>query len=38
MEAGAALIGCIRPEGKDNTQEDIFDGLIAAFGSILLYW
>lgn len=38
MEAGAALMGCLRPEGKDNTQDDVFDGLIAAFGSILLYW
>jgi 2-methylcitrate synthase len=38
MKIGCGLLGTLRPEGPDRSQQDVFDGLIAAFGSILLYW
>jgi len=38
MRTGCSLLGNVRPEGKDFSQYDAFDSLIASFASVLLYW
>jgi 2-methylcitrate synthase len=41
MRSGASALGCVLPEKEDHTLQgarDVADRLLAAFGSMLLYW
>ncbi len=38
MRTGCSILGCLEPEGKLRSQQDVADRLLASFGSILLYW
>jgi 2-methylcitrate synthase len=38
LKVGAAMLGTIRAESQTFTCYDVFDSLIASFGSMLCYW
>lgn len=38
LKLGAAMLGTIRPEAHAFTAFDVFDSLIASFGSMMCYW
>lgn len=38
MRTGCSILGNLSPESSENTEKDIFNRLMASFGSILLYW
>jgi 2-methylcitrate synthase len=38
LKVGAALMGTVRPESPSFSQFDVFDSLIASFGSMMCYW
>ena len=38
LRTGCSLLGTLEPENGERSQHDIADRLMAAFGSMLLYW
>jgi len=38
MRTGCSILGTLRPESETFDAHQVFDSLIASFGSILLYW
>jgi 2-methylcitrate synthase len=38
LRTGCSLLGTLEPENDERSQHDIADRLMAAFGSMLLYW